>query len=267
MKALKLIAIAIVLLAAIVGLLLLTESSSLNTVSGDKGRLMETMKAELLTDWHSTQQWDAAQFDNILDRLKQNRRELGDGYQTLVDLTGELACHRLDSLTMGEFAKADCSKAQIDIYANGLDHLLVKISHFKNNNDMKKMLGTVDIYRKACALGSRELGMSPQFNARTDRWNSFSNYSNGIKQQRKNIRDSEYFPYIKHITEVQEGLNNVDAKLAAARSRYKTRLAREIIKAYGQMDPKEPERLKQVSNRFKREMGSDTGLEAFVNNY
>lgn len=267
MKALKLILIAIGLLAAVVGLLFLTERSSQNTISGDRGRLMEQMKAELLADWNSTQQWDAAQFDNILDRLKQNRHELGDGYQTLVDLTGELACHRLDSLTMGEFAKTDCSRAQIDIYANGLDHLLVKISHFKNNNDVKKMLGTVDIYRKACALGSRELGMSPQFNDRTDRWNSFANYSNSIKQHRKNIMDSDYFSFIKHITEVQDGLNKVDTKLATARSRYKSRLAQEIIKAYGKMDPKEPDRLKQVYDRFKREMGSDSALDSFVQNY
>lgn len=267
MKALKLIAIAIVTLAAIIGLLFLNEGNSSTAVTGDKNKQMEKMKKELLNEWYTTQQWDVASFDNILDRLKQNKRELGNGYQTLVDLTGELACHRLDSLVMEEFAKADCDKSQIDIYSNGLDHLLVKVSHLRNNGDVKKMQGIIDVYNKAYTLSKRDMGLSTGFNVQTDQWNSFSNYSNSVKRQKNDIQASEYFQYINHVTEIIDGLSKVDSRLAVANNSFKARLAQDIIKAYRQKDPKETERLKQVYDRFQREFGDDNNLNTFVQNY
>ena len=267
MKALKLIAIAIVMLAAIVGLLFLNEGNSPTNTTGRRDQLMKQMKKETLADWHATRQWDVATFDNILDRLKQNRRDLGNGYQTLVDMTGDLACQRLDSLTMLEFSKTDCSKSQIDFYANGLEHLLGKIPHLKNNAAAIKLLGIINVYNKAYALGKKEMGLSANFNAQTDQWNSFSSYSNGIKRQKSDIQGNDYFQYISHITEIKDGLAKVEPKLSQARNRYKARLAQEIIKAYQQKEPKEPERLKQVYDRFQREMGDDSSLTTFVQNY
>ncbi|MBQ8462686.1 MAG: hypothetical protein IJ544_01030 [Prevotella sp.] len=267
MKVLKLIAIAIVVLAAVVGLLFLSGGSGSTTITGDKGRLMEKMKGELLTEWNASQEWDTDLFDNSLDRLKQNRRELGDGYQTLVDLTGELACHRLDSVMMAEWAKSDCDHTQIEVYGNALDHLLAKISHFNSNADVNKMKATMDLYRKARSLSSRNLSLAPRFNAETDQWTSFASHSSAIKRQCSDIKQSPYWANISNITEITSGLAQIDSRLQAAKGAYKTRLAREIIAAYEPLEPHETDRLAQVHSRFLRELGGDNDLNKFVQNY
>lgn len=267
MKALKLIAIAVVALGVIIGLLFLSGSGSSTTVTGDKSRLMEKMKSDLLTEWNASQEWSTDLFDNSLDKLKQNRHELGDGYQTLVDLTGELACHRLDSLMMGEFAKSDCNHTQIEVYGNALDHLLAKISHFNSNANVKKMQETMALYLSARSLAHRSLALAPNFKIETNEWRSFASHSSAIKKQCSDIKANPLWTNISNITEITNGLAQIDSRLQAAKGTFKTKLAHEIIDAYAQLEPHDTERLTQAHSRFLRELGGDNDLNQFVLNY
>lgn len=267
MKALKLILIAIVVLGAVVGLLFLSSGESSSEIKGDKSKQMSMLKEKINGEWDSTSDWDTGLLERDLDMLKQYSQNLGDGYRTLVDLTGERASHRLDSVMMGEFAKTDCDPNKIEVYGNGLDLLVAKIPSYKNDVEVQKLMGILTLYRNIRKLSKRNLGITPRFKFENDSWVSFASHSQNIIKERNGYKQSDFFQYIAHIEDVKTGLAGVEGRLNSAKAQYKQGLATQIMDAYTPKDAQLASRLTQVQGRFQREFGNYAQLDIFVQNY
>ena len=267
MKAVKLIAIAVAVLAIIVGLLLLTGNNTGTVDPGVKNQTMLNLKSQILAEWNQADNWDAALLDKHLDKIEQNKNALSNGYQTLIDLTAEVACHRLDSITMSEFAKPDCNHALINAYHQNVTHLVAKVPSYENNEQIKKLKATIALYNKARNLIGRTFACNPQFDFTTDQWKTFANYRSSILQERNNIRQSTYYQNIQNINEITTGLSKVENRIETAKETYKTNLSNQIIAAYSPSDPALKDRLQAVYGRYKQELGTNQALKSFVENY
>lgn len=267
MKALKLILIAVVVLGAVVGLLFLSSGESSSEIKGDKNKQMEQLKGKIVQEWASTSEWDTNMLEKDLDMLKQYSKILGDGYRTLVDLTGERACQRLDSVMMGEFAKSDCDPSKIETYGNGLDILLAKIPSYKNDPKVQRMNGTLTLYRNIRKLSRSSMNLAPRFKFDNDSWANFSAHQQRVISERNTYRQSNYYQYISHLDDIKQGLAGVEGRLNAAKVQFKKDLASQIMKAYSPKDAELNSRLKQVHSRYLRELGGNDDLNGFVQNY
>lgn len=267
MKALKLILIAVVVLGAVIGLLFLSGGEASSEIKGDKSKQMTMLKEKINGEWDSTSDWDTSLLEGDLDMLKQYSQNLGDGYRTLVDLTGERASHRLDSVMMDEFSKTDCDPYKIETYGNGLDILVAKIPSYRNDAEVQKLMGILTLYRNIRKFSKRNLGITPRFKFENDSWVSFASHSQSIIKERNSYRQSDYYQYLAHIDDVKSGLDGVEGRLSQAKAHYKQGLAEQIMKAYTPQDAQLASRLNQVQGRFQKEFGAHGPLNSFVENY
>jgi hypothetical protein len=266
-KALKLILIAIVVLGAVVGLLFLSGGDASTGIKPDTSRQITLLQEKIDSEWSATDEWDTSLLTGDLDMLKQYSKDLGDGYRTLVDHVGIKASERLVKVVNEEFAKTDCDANKIERYSNGLDILLAKIPSYKHDAKVQQLQGTVTLYRDIRRLGKGGMLVAPNYKFENDSWANFNAYSQRIVSLRNSYRQSPYFQYISHITEVKNSLNGVEGRIGQARKLFKKALTEQIIKAYSPKNPDLAPRLHELHSRYVRELGNEGTLDNFVQNY
>lgn len=270
MKALKLILIALVVAAVIGGLLLLTGKSSSQSGGGRDNDLYNRLESELSEEWEQASDWNRQLFDQSLSTLNHNRRDLGSGYQTLADMVSEYALDHLYNSTMAQYRRSDCTPAQAEQFNADLNHFLSKTQGFAGSEKVTTMQGTYKLYIDILALvDDSKKSVAAAFNFDSDTWTDFRSYEQRQLKRRDNCTGNIYYNYVSNIDDVRNGLSQVPANLAAAKSRFKDDLAGRIIRAYDGHEKTADlyDRLSYLSSSFTEQFGRNDRLTTYVRSY
>ncbi|MBR1594848.1 MAG: hypothetical protein IJ659_08790 [Alloprevotella sp.] len=271
MKFLKILLMFVVLVGIIVGVLVFATGGSVGSGNtGEDDPLFQSLKADIQRNWNATDNWNDTLYDRSLEMLSQSQSSLRDGYRTLVDFVDERACNRLDSLMMGEFAKADCREARIKELKRGLDRVLSNAPQLREDKRVKKMLGTYSLYVNLLTFARSSFRLPTGFRLTESAaaWNSFASHAQSVRAKKTNYMSSPYYTNVKNISDVARGLQSVDSRLQAARGNFSTQLANSIISAFRGQEPAESRsHLQQVYVQYTNEGFSNGNLNTFVSNY
>lgn len=271
MKTVKLLLIAIVVVGAVAGLLLLSNGSSNTGSNGRDDKLFDRLEAELSEQWNEAEEWDIELLDASLDRLYQNEDRLGSGYQVLVDMVANDACNLLHESMMGEFARSACSKAKIEQYNKDLKYFLSKTTGYARHDKVKKMQETYSLYNNILSLiqKSKNTNVAPNFNFDNGTWSDFNAYQRGIINQRDSYRSNVYFEYLSNITELTTGLNQIQDNLAKAKTNFKNALAKQIIDAFNSREHSSEyyTKLSYLNRTFIETFGTQQDLRDYTLHY
>jgi len=271
MKSFKLLLIAVVVAGAIAGLLLLSSGDGGTTASGQDDKLFDRLETELSEQWQSVDAWDRGLFEASLDRLYQNEERLGSGYKVLADMVANDACNLLHQSMMGEFGNAACSKQKVDQYNDDLKYFLSKTTGYKTNKKVKQMQDTYKLYTDIISFiqKNKNRTLPPNFDFETGKYNDFKAHETSIMTSIKNYRDNSHFEYLSNITELNSGLDQVEANLPKAKTTFKNSLAKEIIAAFEQHEKtsEHSTKLARLNREFIERYGSQNDLRDYVLRY
>ena len=272
MKAIKLFLIAVVVLGAIYGLLMLVGGgNSMDSDDGpDKERLFNRLQTEIDENWQDRHSWDASQFEADIDKLQQNKRKLKNRtYNTLLDQLAAYASDLLYQDMMAEFASPACDSAKIETYHRDLDYFLRKTTGYDNDENIQTMQQTYRLFKDIITASSKRYGVEPNFNYENGTWTDFNGYRSRILSERDGYRGNRYFGYIQDAQIVISALDHIAERMESAKTQFKNRLAQQIISAY-QNHPKTEESssmLGSVHSQFLSQFGRQNDLYQFVLNY
>ncbi len=238
MKALKIIGIAIAVLALIVGALLLKdylgdgEPAQTFTPTRDTA-LFNDLKSIVTRDWSEATAWSQETYDRETSRLNQERPTLNDDFVTLSNYRNELVRQRLCNFLLQEFAKPACSAANIERDYAGLRYFLKENPMYSSDDSVRTVMASYDLYKRALAFIRKPIGVSPSFDLASNSWSpDFAAYRSGVEAERDAIRRNGHFKNIQNITTISQGLNAVSDRLDNAYTVYKIRLANQIKAVY-----------------------------------
>ena len=272
MKAIKLFLIAVVVVGAIYGLLMLVDGSSRSDSDDgpDKERLFNRLQTEIDENWQDRHSWDASLFEADIDKLQQNKRKLKSrSYNTLLDQLAAYASDLLHQDMMAEFGRPACDSAKIEAYHRDLDYFLSKTTGYDNDEEIQTMQQTYSLFNSIMTAASKRYGVEPNFNYENGTWTDFNGYRNRILGERDGYQRNRYFGHIQNAQIVTSALEQITNRMETAKTQFKNKLAQQIISAYRE-HPKTEESsgtLGSVHSQFLSQFGRQNDLYQFVLNY
>lgn len=236
MKTLKLIAIFVGVLAAIVCVVLLGGGGRADKTTGGKSAdYYSEANSKIDNEWQSADDWSIENFEEMTDWLNIRKRDLRDGYGTLVTKFHNRALACLHDKTVQTFKMETCSKAQADALHSELSIFVEAAPEQRGNEKVNVMRNIHSMYSRAYSLAAAsavDFAHSPEFNRRKGSWYDFDSYKEGTIKRRDAIKDDPSYGYIMNISFITNGLDALDGKLDAAEAKFRESLASEIISAY-----------------------------------
>jgi hypothetical protein len=269
MKAVKLILIFVVILAAVVGALwLIPGGNDTDDSSEDKDQIVQEQEDNLESKFKDADQWNVALYNNVLSSLTYYKKELGSGYSSLKYRLNKSSLDRIYDEMLAEFSKANCSRMEIERYHSGLKMVTTDDNSLANEDEAKLLNATYSLYKTALGVANN-IGLSVGFNKAAKSWNNFQAYKQKKLAEKSAVKNSPYFKYISNVNDVNAALNSLDGKLDAARNAFKSSLAQAIIHAYsgGEKSKSEFFALGQTRDKYKSEFGDNEALKSFVISY
>ena len=259
MKALKVLLSFILILAVVVGALYLT--GAMGGGDGSKVKDPETfnkLSASLDEKWNSVD-WNSELYDDFSIDIQQNERKLGsEGMNTLIDKLNEKAIPKLHAAMISEFAKDDCDNQKIQDYKKYLDKLLE--TGRTDNNNLKEMTGTYNIYQKAIAFCSKSITFDPG-NGTT--WVPLKTQKQNYINTRNTIKSDPFYKNIQNIKRIADFMNNLDAKMNTAARGFADAVAKKIYNKYKNGGGN----FLDVYNKYCKEFGKSSLLEGLAEMY
>lgn len=236
MKTLKLIAIFVGVLVAIVCAVLLGGGGGADkTPRGKSADDYEKANAKIDKEWRSADDWSIENFDEMTDWLNIRKRDLRDGYATLVTKFHNRALDCLHEKTVKTFNMETCSKAQADALHRDLSIFVEAAPEQRGDEKVNAMNNIYSLYSRAYSLAvasAEDFAHSPEFSRRKGSWYDFDSYKEGEIKRRDAIKDDPSYGYIMNISFISNGLDALEGKLDAAEAKFRESLASEIISAY-----------------------------------
>lgn len=270
MKAVKLSAIFLAILGAVIGLLyFLGGTSGGDALPPPPNTEYQSYVRQITDDWNNVDDWNEEVFLNNCNLIEQ----VGKDYSVdeLRDLNTSRAAEIVTKKMFAEWEKADCKKSVVDGYARAIDVISGKDNNASSNTEIRKAKSVNTTYQEAYALAHKALGLTPTFNGTS--WNSYSDYSNRIKQQKSSILGStNYTTYLRNITEISQGLSAIDGKLAAGRTAFYNALANKICAYYNNIPTSQRNRdnllqLMTARDKYEREFSANSSIRSLVNSF
>ena len=171
------------------------------------------------------------------------------------------ALDKTHGLAKSVWAKAPCKQNDVNEVIVILDSICLVDSLARYEENCKIVRRVNKAYIDARSFANSSIGCSPHFTGSS--WSSFSNYADRIRNRKNNIlNSSDYKEYLSNISEIKNGLNEMESKLSAARTVFYNRLASEIkdyFNAIEQSDRTDDQRINfsKVMNRYSDEYGSN----------
>lgn len=270
MKLLKILLMFLVILGVILGVIVfLGSDASSSGVNGNNDPAFQAARDDIERSWEATEEWSDELYEMSVENLRQQQEDLGSGYQTLFDMLNEHACVRLDKLMMQEFAKSDCNNSRVKALKQGLDKVLNTTPSLAQDQRVRKMLGTYNLYTQILAFGRGAHGCSTgyAFNGGNARWNNFEAHASSVRAKRDGFKRREYFANIRNISAITAALNGVEGKLQSARASFAASLARDIRRSFEAQDHDDMrDMLRATYNRYSSSY-RNAELSAYVNGY
>ena len=187
MKALKLILLFLVILGAVVGIFyLVTLPPKIVELPPIDDETREEYRQKFEYEWQGAGDWDENIFMQHLEELNQLSADYS--VEDLRTFDRRTITEIISQKIFGEWEKGDCKKAEIDKYIKAVDIICNNNSDAKTDPDIKLIKEVNVTYRAALKLADKKIGLAPTFNG--TKWNSYTDYSNSIKKEKKNIEDN-----------------------------------------------------------------------------
>ncbi len=270
MKVLKLFVIFVIILGGIVGaFFLITPNDPLNPPI-IHNTLYQQFLEQFKSDWQTAGDWSEEVFNNHVDLIRQlSAQQLNvDETTSLNDLNTMLATEIVSEKIFEEWKKASCRESDIDKYMRAIDVIASKDSNVRTNPMVDSIVIVNDTYREALKLARKSIGLNPVFGGNV--WNSFSDYSNEvINQKNRMLQNSVYKQYLSHISEISNGLNEYNFKLAQAKIRFYSLLAESIKRHFTNIPQENRNRtdlnkLRNIKTKYENEYQSNVLLNNLV---
>lgn len=215
MKAIKLLAIFLLIMGAVAGAFFLFSSNGGSEDDSTKSSSYVKVSAEIEKNWQQC----ADKADSIKS-LFEHKNSLLDEYKNNDIIESEEEITRLKhnnarlaiekiKLEIFELWKTDnCQKTDVDKYHAVLKNVQTKDDNARNNEDLKKINEVYEVYKNAYALAHLN---TDEVTSDTDKQQK--------KKQIQNIRANQnYKEYLEHIDDLNKGLKRTESKLSASRS-------------------------------------------------
>lgn len=252
MKTPKLIAIFVGVLVAIVCAVLLGGGGggSDRSTGGKSAGHYDKAEAKIEKEWQSAEDWSVENFEKMSDWLSLRKKDLHEGYGTLVTKFHNRALDCLYEKTVNTFAMTTCSKAAADAMRSALSVFLESAPEQKEEGKVKTMNGIHSVYSRAYSLAAasvEDFVRSPEFSRSKGSWYDYDSYRKKEIKLRDAVKSDPSYGYIKNISFISSGLDALDGKLDSAEEKFREKLVTEIISAYQIDVPMIPGRLSEMT--------------------
>lgn len=198
------------------------------------GLNLEHYQREIDCRWQGTTGWDEETFLNThaycrVCGVEEHNRHL------LHTQNADRAAVHIDSAALREWDKPDCNERTIARYVSAIDTVdkYCPNAGTKERTDIRLVLDINETYRNALAFVRSSYRRTPDFSRERNQWTPYSRYANDYKQKRDRLQNDTLLTFhLKNITEIKQGLANVDSKLATAKTVYYRDLAQRMADSY-----------------------------------
>lgn len=225
MKAVKLIAIFLLILGIVVGaFFLFSKNGVIPGGGGGKGNYSEISK-EIKQEWQECSGDDANKINalckqnyNLLEQYENNNSINSDESTRLKHSNSLLAIEKVNEGIFEEWEEDNCKKSVIDTYYDVIKTVLAKDNEAKKDEKLKKICAVYDVYKKAYLLAHlRTEGHDYD-------WDAFRQVKkNEIQRVRAN---SYYKEYLSHINDLKNGLKTTERKLSVPKKNTQQKTSR-----------------------------------------
>lgn len=199
-----------------------------------RGLNLEHYQKEIDRRWDGATGWDEETFLNTHAYCKVCGVEEHNRHLLHTQNADRAAVH-IDSAALREWDKPDCNERTIARYVSAIDTVdkYCPNAGTKERTDIKLVLDINKTYRDALAFVRGSYRRMPDFNREGNRWTPYSHYAQDYRKKRDRLQNNSLqTTYLKNITEIKQGLANVDSKLATANTAYYRNLAKQITDSY-----------------------------------
>lgn len=244
MKYLKLLGIFVIVVAAIFGILQLTNSidtggSGILSASSAKG-LSDMIK----NDWAELAQWDKAKYDEHKGKIKRNLNSNTISKLEAEQLTQQLMetiLAKVDGIMSKEYEGPLCNVKVLKQNMEAVKQLQEDNPDLKADIRMKRLEDCYSTYTKIAGFVSKnfshDVELTKAATSHEHTWFDFNDYAKSQKSLAETYRKNKtYNTYLQGITLLSTGLSNVDNTIDAAKKSYCRQLATSLIGYYKGLD-------------------------------
>jgi hypothetical protein len=271
MKALKLILLFVVMLACVVGGFYIFTGGIGNT---DLPPIDDSTFAEYSqdfeNDWKGVGDWDEGTFTRHHETIQQLSAEYS--VEELRNFDRRLATEIVAQKIYEEWNNADCDKMVIDKYIKAVKTICdYEGDAAKNDPDIQQINKVNTTYRSALELAGKKIGLTPTFNGST--WNSYTDYSNKIQKQKKDITSNEnYKEYLQNITLFNNRFSKIDGELKEGRKKFYQSLGDKIYNYYNKISSAKRTnnqliQLRKARDKYEKEYGANSKINTLAKKF
>ncbi|MBR3454173.1 MAG: hypothetical protein IKH26_02500 [Bacteroidaceae bacterium] len=271
MKALKLILLFVVMLACVVGGFFIfnggTGEPELPPI--DENTFAEYSQ-EFENDWKGVGDWDEATFTRHHMTIQQLSTEYS--VEQLRNFDRRIVTEIVAQKIFAEWKNANCDKNVINIYINAVKTICdYEGEAAKNDPDIQQINKVNTTYKSALELAGKKIGLTPTFNGST--WNSYTDYSNKIQKQKKDIINNEnYKEYLHNITAINSRFSKIDGELKEGRNTFYQSLGDKIYAYYNKISSSKRTnnqliQLRKARDKYEKEYGSNSKINSLAKKF
>ncbi len=252
MKIVKLLIAFIVILAAAIGAIFLTKTKDPYQGEGEYNDYYKEALQKIESEWSEGAEWSWEKFKKTGDYLEVRKNKFSGGYHTLLDEFHNRALSALYANSIAELAKSDCSRNKIGIYNKDFKAFIKNTPKLDKVQQSQTLKNIFSIYYRAYNLATKsDFSIAHNYNKESGSWASYADHEKKQITERENILKSSYYRYIKNITQIKNGLNSLESKLAVSKDIFKNQLANAIVLAYENDIPADPGIIHKSDNNFE----------------
>lgn len=204
----------------------------------DQDSNLTALSSKINTEWGNTSQWDESIYTNLkkeITRSSSNQLISLDEKNRLLLQNRENAFSVIYNACDKEYSKSDCDKNILSNNMNGLDLLIVDDPNLENDTKVTNLKSWYSTYKniRAFVTSTKGLNVDMRHKDGTDHqhvWADFGKYENRTIEKRDQYRrDPIYTSRLRGITELRDGLNNMELSLLNAKKRFCADLSKQLI--------------------------------------
>lgn len=266
MKILKLVGLFVIIAGVIIGILFIKppgdEGSSNN---GPNDMSLTEYKADFAKDWDEKHDWD----EKIFRRHCREIKTLAKDYDVteLNDYNISEASDIVNEKIFSLWKSANCKKVDVDRYRAAVDTIVHYDAKMANNIGVKKIKEVYGVYADAYNFVIKPLSLSPGFNGTG--WNNFKNYAEQQRAHKNRIlANPSYKNHLSNITQIKDGLGNLDSRLSQAQRSFYIALENQIYAHYNRIpsSARDRSKLNQLSGVVSKYYAENPGGSARLRN-